>query len=74
VQKTLLTFALAAMAANVGADCNPQSAQGGHAPVPVFVVTTSPEGFTATKQVADSTKDLIKSLKRQARHLPHREP
>jgi hypothetical protein len=63
MKKALLTFTLAAMAVAVGADCNLQSAQDGHSPVPVFVVTTSPEGFTATKQVADSTKDLIKSLK-----------
>ncbi len=35
MKKSLLTFALVAMAAKAGAaDCNPQSAQDGHSPVP----------------------------------------
>lgn len=61
--KASLTLVLVAITANAWADCNQQSAQDGHSPVPIFVVTTSPEGFTQAKQVKDSTKDIIGSLK-----------
>jgi hypothetical protein len=45
------------------AECNLADARSGKSQVPVFVVTTTPEGFTQLKQVADSTKDFIKALK-----------
>lgn len=54
---------LSAIVGNAWADCNREATRDGQSPVPVFVVTTSPEGFTQTKQVADSTRDLVKSLK-----------
>ena len=60
-----LAAILAAFAADSRAACDLQTAKDGHSPVPVFVVTTSAEGFTPTKQVADSTKDLIKKLQGQ---------
>lgn len=63
MKTSLAAVFLSTMAVNAWADCTPEAARDGHSPVPVFVVTTSAEGFTQTKQVADSTRDLIKSLK-----------
>jgi hypothetical protein len=63
MKATMVSIVLSAIVGNAWADCNRQVARDGQSPVPVFVVTTSPEGFTQTKQLADSTRDLVKSLK-----------
>jgi hypothetical protein len=63
MKEAVVSLFVVAIAGNVSAECTRKAAQDGHSPVPVFVVTTSPEGFTQPKQVADSTRDLIKSLK-----------
>jgi hypothetical protein len=56
-------LAMTIVAGDSWAECSKELARDGRSPVPVFVVTTSAEGFTQTKQTADSTEDLIKSLK-----------
>lgn len=51
------------VAGNSWADCSKELARSRQSGIPVFVVTESAEGFTQPKQTADSTKDLIRSLK-----------
>jgi len=58
---TVLLIANFVSAEKVAINCSPATVAN-NAPIPVFVVTTTPEGFTPVKNVADSTKDLIKSL------------
>lgn len=59
----LVCLLVMTVAGNSWADCSKELARSRQSGIPVFVVTESAEGFTQPKQTADSTKDLMKSLK-----------